>query len=970
MFEIPKAYEKIQQATLSDLHSEGYVLKHVKSGARVVLMENDDENKVFYIGFKTPVSNSCGCPHIVEHSVLCGSDKYPIKDPFVELVKGSMNTFLNAMTYPDKTVYPVASTNDKDFANLMDVYMDAVLHPNIYRHEEIFKQEGWHYELSDADDELTINGVVYNEMKGAFSSPDDVLSREILNSLFPDTTYAFESGGDPDVIPELSYEEFLDFHRRFYHPVNSYIFLYGDMDMTERLNFLDEAYLSKYDAFELDSHIDYQKAFEKPVEVNKFFPISSEEKEEDQTYLSINYCIGDILDPMLYQAFDILDYALLSMPGAPLKQALFDAGIGKDLLGGYDSGTLQPMFSVIAKGANMEQKDEFLSIIKSVLKEQADGALDKNALYAAINSAQFRLREADFGSYPKGLMYGLQTLDSWLYDDARPFIHSDGIRVLDELSKKVENGYFEGLIKKYLIDNPHVSIVTVEPKKGLTKEKEEALRKKLAAYKASLSAEEIGKIVAETAHLKEYQATPSTEEELLTLPLLERKDLRRTVRPMKNEITQKDGITVLHHAYETNGIHYLNLSFDTKDVPLSLAPALSLYSRILGYVDTGHFTYSGFANEVNLHTGGISPSLKIYSKDDGSYRFMFEVHAKYLYGEMDRALSLTKEMMFSSKYSDRNRLHELLSQETSGMQMRLLSAGHALSANRAAAYFSDSMKVTDAIAGIAYYEYIKDFEEHFDEKADAFIALCDQFEKALFVKENLTVSSTGTDEAKEQTMTILSDLEKNLYEGGSGFAGAADALTLSGHNEGIETAAQVQYVSRAGSFKEAGFDYTGAMKTLKVILNYDYFWLNIRVKGGAYGCMSSFTRNGGLSFSSYRDPNLSETNDIFEGTAEYLRGFAPSERDMTKYVIGTISGMDTPLTPSQLGVRSFTGYMTDMTEERLQKERDEVLNVTAEDIRALAGPGAAAMRAGHICVIGNETKIGGEKALFESVRTL
>ncbi len=581
-------------------------------------MENDDENKVFYIGFKTPVSNSYGCPHIVEHSVLCGSDKYPIKDPFVELVKGSMNTFLNAMTYPDKTVYPVASTNEKDFENLMDVYMDAVLHPNIYKREEIFKQEGWHYEMTDAEGELTINGVVYNEMKGAFSSPDDVLSREISSSLFPDTTYSFESGGDPDEIPSLSYQEFLDFHRRFYHPVNSYIYLYGDMDMTERLTYLDREYLSKYEAIDLDSHIDMQKPFAKAAEVGRYFPISSEESEKDQTYLSINYCIGDILDPMLYQAFDLLDYALLSMPGAPLKKALFDAGIGKDLQGGYDCGTLQPTFSVIAKGANMEQKDEFLSIVRRVLKEQADGALDKNALYAAINSSQFRLREADFGGYPKGLMYGLQTLDSWLYDDERPFLHLDGIRILDELKERVEDGYFENLIRTYLLDNTHASIVTVQPKKGMTKEKDDALAARLAAYKATLSKEEIEGIISETAHLKEYQATPSTEEELLTLPLLEREDMRREVREMRNDVHEVDGVTVVSHAYETNGIHYLTLSFDTRDVPRGLVPALSLYNRIMGYVDTDNYTYNELSNEINLHTGGINPILQIYTKADGS----------------------------------------------------------------------------------------------------------------------------------------------------------------------------------------------------------------------------------------------------------------------------------------------------------------------------------------------------------------
>ncbi|MBQ9633269.1 MAG: insulinase family protein, partial [Lachnospiraceae bacterium] len=376
MRQIPDTYELVLEQGLPDLRSEGTLLIHRKSGARIALLENEDDNKVFFIGFRTPPVDSKGTAHIIEHSVLCGSEKYPIKDPFVELAKGSMNTFLNAMTYPDKTVYPIASTNDKDFANLMDVYMDAVLHPNIVRHPEIFKQEGWHYELSSPEDEIEISGVVYNEMKGAFSSPEDVLSRTILNTLFPDTPYQYESGGDPEDIPTLTYEEFLEFHRMYYHPCNSYIYLYGDMDMTERLEWLDEAYLSKYDRIDIDSVVAKQEPFAEPIRIEEYYPIASTDDEEDATFLSYNMVIGDSLDAKLCQAFDILDYALLSAPGAPLRKALTDAGIGKDILGGYDDGTLQPMFSVIAKGTQAQKEGEFLRIVKEVLKEQADGGLD------------------------------------------------------------------------------------------------------------------------------------------------------------------------------------------------------------------------------------------------------------------------------------------------------------------------------------------------------------------------------------------------------------------------------------------------------------------------------------------------------------------------------------------------------------------------------------------------------------------
>ena len=504
-FDTLKNYELLQQKTLHDLQSEGYLLRHKKSGARVLLMENNDENKVFSIGFRTPPEDSTGVPHILEHSVLCGSKNFPVKDPFVELVKGSLNTFLNAMTYPDKTVYPVASCNDKDFQNLMHVYMDAVFYPNIYQHEEIFRQEGWSYNLESEEDALTYNGVVYNEMKGAFSSPEGVLDRVVLNTLFPDNTYANESGGDPDVIPELTYEQFLDFHRKYYHPSNSYIYLYGDMDMEEKLNWLDEMYLSEFDTLEIDSEIPLQKSFEEVKEVEMNYSISSNESEEDNTYLSYNKVIGTSLDKELYQAFQVLDYALLSAPGAPLKKVLVDAGIGKDIMGSYDNGIYQPIFSVVAKNANPEQKEEFVSVIEDTLAEIVKNGMDKKALEAGINYHEFRYREADFGNYPKGLMYGLQMFDSWLYDEAQPFLHVEATETFAFLKTQVDKGYFEQLIQRYLLDNTHGAIVVVKPEKGRTARLDKELEAKLQNYKKSLSKEEVAQLVAKTHQLVEYQ---------------------------------------------------------------------------------------------------------------------------------------------------------------------------------------------------------------------------------------------------------------------------------------------------------------------------------------------------------------------------------------------------------------------------------------------------------------------------------
>ena len=458
-------YEVLKDEDLKGIKAKGKLLKHKKSGARVLLVENDDNNKVFSIAFRTPPSDSTGVPHIMEHSVLCGSKNFPAKDPFVELVKGSLNTFLNAMTYPDKTVYPVASCNDKDFQNLMHVYMDAVLYPNIYNHDKTFRQEGWSYKLDEKDGELSYNGVVYNEMKGAFSSPEGVLDRVVLNTLFPDNCYANESGGDPEVIPQLTYEQFLDFHRTYYHPSNSYIYLYGDMDAEEKLNWLDQEYLGKYDREPVDSTIRFQEPFAEIQEKVIPYSIASEESEEDNTYLSYNKVVGTSLDKELYLAFQILDYALLSAPGAPLKKALTDAGIGKDIMGSYDNGIYQPIFSVIAKNANAEQKEEFIKVIEDVLKASVKNGIDTKAIEAGINYHEFRYREADFGNYPKGLMYGLQMMDSWLYDDEKPFIHIEALDTFEFLKKQIGTGYYEALIQNYLLDNPHGAIVIVTPEK-------------------------------------------------------------------------------------------------------------------------------------------------------------------------------------------------------------------------------------------------------------------------------------------------------------------------------------------------------------------------------------------------------------------------------------------------------------------------------------------------------------------------
>ncbi len=578
------AYEVIEKRQIDDIGAMSWLLQHKKTGARVALLSNDDENKVFYIGFRTPPTDSTGVPHIVEHTVLCGSKDFPVKDPFVELVKGSLNTFLNAMTYSDKTVYPVASCNDKDFQNLMHVYLDAVFYPNIYHEKKIFQQEGWHYEMEDADSPLTLNGVVYNEMKGAFSSPDEVHDREVVNSLYPDTPYGVESGGDPKVIPTLSYEQFLDFHRRYYHPSNSYLYLYGNMDMAEKLEWIDAHYLSQFDKLEIDSALRTQAAFEKPVETSKEYPIMEGESLEDNTYLSYNTVVGTSLDKELYYAMEILEYALCSASAAPLKLALIHKNIGTEVYSVYNNGIYQPYFSIVAKNANASQKEEFVQTIEEELARIVKEGIDKKSLLAGLNYYEFRYREADFGSYPKGLMYGLQMLDSWLYDDRMPFDMIEAIEIFKDLKEKINTDYYEKLIEKYLIKNQHKSILVVAPKEGLTAKDEKELADSLAAYKAGLSEEELAQIVADTKALRAYQEEEDTPEKLALIPMLKREDMKKEAEDFVNEVRSIGDTKVLFHDIQTNGIGYIKFIFDAANIPKELFSYIGILKNVLGYI--------------------------------------------------------------------------------------------------------------------------------------------------------------------------------------------------------------------------------------------------------------------------------------------------------------------------------------------------------------------------------------------------
>lgn len=963
-------YEILDEHRVEDVQSDGFILRHKKSGARIAILSNNDDNKVFYIGFRTPPEDETGVPHIIEHTTLCGSKKFPVKDPFIELAKGSLNTFLNAMTYPDKTVYPVASCNDQDFKNLMDVYLDAVFNPNITKYEEIFKQEGWHYELTGKDDELKINGVVYNEMKGAYSSPDEVLSSQIYRSLFPDNTYSKDSGGNPEYIPKLTYEAYLDFYHKYYHPSNSYIYLYGDMDVVERLEWLDKEYLSLYDYKKVNSEINKQPAFDEIKNVEAQYSITMDDSQENKTYLSYNRVVGDTLDKMLYQAFDVLDYALVSSPGAPVKQALIDAGIGDDVYGSYDAGILQPVFSFVAKNANASQADEFESIIGNTLKEVVKTGINKEALLAGINSSEFKFREADFGQFPKGLLFGLNCLDSWLFDDMKPFIHLECLGTFAKLRKAVDTDYFEKLIQEYLLDNTHGSSVTVKPKRGLGNEREEALAKELSDYKASLSDEEIKKLIEDTEHLKKYQEEPSSDEDLRKLPMLTRADMKKNAMPFSNIEDELLDVKVVRHDIESNGIDYISFLFDAGDFAQSELGYLGFFTNALGLVSTEKYSYTDLANATNIYTGGISTGTASHPdiKDRNNFVFKFEVKLKVLEKNLDKALELMEQMLLSSDFTDTKRLGELVAQIKARLQANLSSSGHLVAAMRSMSSFSRYALYQDELKGIAFYRSICRIEKELSESPKSVSDKLAAIARKLFARNRMLISFTGNNEAYANAKPSLEKVIAGFNKMSA--VGNQAEVHFNTAKEAFIDASQIQYVAKTGDFICEGYEYTGALRLLRIILSYDYLWINVRVKGGAYGCMNTFLRSGESYFVSYRDPNLSDTLDVYDRIPEYIKSFSPDERDMTKYIIGTFSALDTPMNPEAKGSRSLSAYLEGITYEQIQKERNEILNAQPEDIRRLADLVQAVLKKDSICVIGNENMIKESTGLFENVEKL
>lgn len=957
----------LQEITkVKEISSTAYQFTHKKSGARLLFMENEDDNKVFSITFRTPPSDSTGVAHIVEHSVLCGSRKFPMKEPFVELIKGSLNTYLNAMTFSDKTMYPVASRNDKDFQNLMDVYLDAVFYPVMYDCPEVFMQEGWHYEAESKEADLTYKGVVYNEMKGAFSSPEAILDKEILASLFPDTTYGYESGGDPDVIPALTLEGFLGFHRKYYHPSNSYIYLYGKMDIEEKLAFLDKEYLAAFTAKSIDSAITNQELFTEPKFVEAFYPASANEDIHDKTFLSLNCIVGQAEETETMMALQILEHFLLRTQSAPLKKALIDANIGKDVLSSFADSILQPCFSIIVSGSDEAKVEAFKRVTKETLANLVRDGIDRELIEASINLLEFKLREADFGQSPKGLIYNIKCMDSWLYD-ASPLLGISYEKPLRNIKQALGNRYFEQLIESKFLNNSHMTLVVLKPKQGMGEMRAREIKAELAAQKQKLSEFELEQFVAMTKKLKLRQETPDTAEALATIPLLKLQDIEPKSEQLVLEEKLEEHTKVLFHPLTTNRIAYLNLYFNAATIPQELVSYAFLLAEFLGKVSTERYNYGELANVVNSSTGGIAYDVIAFTESHSAevYYPKFKIKAKALVEKLPKLCEIIAEVITKSKFDDKKRMKELIAQLKSSLEMYLLRNAQQVVAGRVLSYFSPASRYNEQ-GLLSFYEFIVELDKNFDGKYPVIQENFAKIMPMIFNKNELVTSITLEKNDYQTFVEAYPKIVDGLNE--QKFAEQTYAFEINPLNEGLMTSSKIQYVAKGANFNRLGFKFTGSLRVLETILRYDYMWNRIRVQGGAYGAFTQFRRTGNMVFGSYRDPNLTETIDVYDETAAYMRNFTVDEREMTKYIIGTMSSLDTPLTAQMKGEVAAECYIRHITQADIQGERNQVLTTGQQDIRDLAALIDACMKENYLCVLGGEEKIKENKAVFHQLK--
>lgn len=971
--EMYHGFKLLEQEKIDEIQSVARVFEHVKTGARLLHLENEDDNKLFSIGFRTTPTDSTGVAHILEHSVLCGSRKFKTKDPFGDIAKSSLNTFLNAMTYTDKTIYPVSSRNHKDFMNLMDVYLDAVLHPRIYENHEILRQEGWRYEVDPKTNKLSYKGVVYSEMQGALSSPEQVICSDIYSSLFPNTTYAFVSGGDPEEIPNLTQEDFEKFHSKFYHPSNSYIFLYGDQNLEQCLKFINDEYLQEFNRIEIPSHIENVEAFKSMVEKASQYSISEDEEEKNKAFLALSFAFEETSSAKAYLTNEILYNMLIESSASPIKEALLKAGIGECIITIDEMNmdpTKQMLFPIVVKNADSSMKDKFKEIVLRTLKELVKNGIDENQLQAAINTVEFNLREADpWRIANKGIQYNEKVLNSWIYD-GNPLAHLKYEKSLNDIKEAIKDRYFENFIEKNMVKNSHCSLVVLNPKKGLENEKNKALEEKLEKYRVSLSEEDLQKLIDRNKKLQETQVKVDTEEEKKTIPKLPMEEIDKKAEQIPQEVIKEQGITILKHHINTNKIAYINLLFDGKIIEEEYIPYLGLLGDILGELDTERKTYSELITEVYKNTGGITFKNEIYTEknNDRVYHPKFTIKSKVISDNIPKLLELINEIITTTKFDDMNRIKQVIQEIKSKLQMRIINAGHEIAMNKAFSKFSYAQEYKNRINGASYYEFICNLEKNFEDNSDEIKSNLIKVYETIFNKNNLIVSIVGEEAESQKLFSSINIILHNIKDSICEVPKFECKQTKD--VEGLITASNVQYVVKGFNFAKFDYKYSGKMKVLQNILESEYLYPRVRLQGGAYGCYIDMSNDGNLAFFSYRDPNLTRTIDVYNETYKFLENVDFAKEDMENFIIGTVGRVYRPLTPDKKGEKAVGDYICNITYEDVQRERDEILNTTIEDIKSYAKMIKSGMDEHYCCVVGNEGKIKENEAIFNKISKL
>jgi len=956
-------FRLVEQRFVRELNADCLHFEHVKSGARLLKILSDDTNKTFSIGFKTFPESDNGVPHIMEHSVLNGSKSFPVKSPFDVLLKGSLSTFLNAFTSKDYTMYPVASMNDKDFFNLMHVYLDAVFNPLIYDDPRIFKQEGWHYELTGKDEPLNYTGVVYNEMKGSFSNPQHELWHQVFKHLFPDNAYGFESGGIPAAIPSLTYDAFINFHRKYYHPENSYIFLYGNADLDKELKFIDTAYLTKFTRTGNQIVINDQPPFTAMKEVTAFYPVMEESDTADQTFLTYNFVAGHNTDLALTLALDILCEVLINQESAPIRTALLEAGIGKDV-SGSSSNFKQHAVQIAAIHANPGDKQKFLKIVTDTLRKSASEGLNKEEIEGVINRIEFRLREGD--DVHKGLTYLNMALPCWFFAND-PLIGLEYDTPLSEVKKALTTDYLEKIIREHFLDNPHTLLLTLEPSISLEKERIALVEAELAAHKSSLDEVAMTTLITGTKELISYQQREDSPEALATIPMLKISDIDPGATFYEVQQKHITGIPVLAYEQFTNDVVYVNLFFDLHVVPQELVPYAALLANIIGSMNTKKYSFGDLNKMLNIHTGGFFTSLRTYliKSDDNDLMGKFAVTSKAMNYKSGMIFELGDEILNRTIYNDTDRLKTVLSRLQSQLDAQMKGNGYHVASRRLSSYISNQGMFNELTGGLTYFAFITELLKNFDTQSPIIIANLEKVASLLFSRENLVASMTGAKKDQVVFANGLNYLTNRLPHRDP--VKQSWNFNLGSQNEGLMAASNVQYVVQGFNYKKLGYAWDARMRVLNQVLSTDWLQNRIRVIGGAYGGFSSIAPGGNFTFNSYRDPNLGATLENFGKTPEYLSGFAADKQSMARYIIGTISEMDSPLTPSQKGDQAVSLFFTQRTFEDVQHDRDAVLSTTPEDIRSFRQLVVDVLNQNALCVYGNSERLTSEQPLFNSL---